>query len=339
MPFLTSEKTVQPDLSGPGPSVAAVIIGRNEGARLVACLASVAPLVDRMVYVDSGSSDGSVSAARAAGAEVVELDMSRPFTAARARNAGFARLGSDHGGDLVQFIDGDCRIDPVWISKAVSFLQATPRAAVVCGRLHEVDVDASVYNRLCDWEWDTPVGRTQACGGIAMMRRAAVAQAGGFREDLIAGEEPDLCQRMIAQGAEIWRIDAAMGYHDAAIYRFGQWWKRNVRAGHAFAEVGDLHPALYPAARRRMVFWGAVLPAVALAGAVFFLPAALLAAALYAASAGRSSWRFARRGFPAVDAAKSGLLLTLSKLCNIQGAATYRFRRLRGKASRIIEYK
>ncbi|MGL4321582.1 MAG: glycosyltransferase family 2 protein, partial [Paracoccaceae bacterium] len=57
-----------------GKVVDAVIIGRNEGARLVACLASVAPHVRRMVYVDSGSTDGSVAAATAAGAQVVALD-------------------------------------------------------------------------------------------------------------------------------------------------------------------------------------------------------------------------------------------------------------------------
>lgn len=72
-------------------TVAAVAIGRNEGARLVACLESMVGRVDPIIYVDSGSTDNSVAEARARGAEVVELDMSIPFTAARARNAGAAR--------------------------------------------------------------------------------------------------------------------------------------------------------------------------------------------------------------------------------------------------------
>ena len=69
---------------GAAPVIDAVVIGRNEGARLTACLASLEGQVRRLVYVDSGSTDGSAEAARLAGAEVVDLDMSRPFTAARA---------------------------------------------------------------------------------------------------------------------------------------------------------------------------------------------------------------------------------------------------------------
>ncbi|WP_372836203.1 glycosyltransferase, partial [Puniceibacterium confluentis] len=86
-------------------TVDVVLIGRNEGARLVAALGAVQGQARRMIYVDSGSGDGSVDAARAAGAEVVLLDLSQPFTAARARNAGFAALEGDSP-DLVQFIDG-----------------------------------------------------------------------------------------------------------------------------------------------------------------------------------------------------------------------------------------
>ena len=86
--------------------VAAVVIGRNEGARLVASLASLGG-VGRVVYVDSGSTDNSLQAARVHGAQVVALDMSRPFTAARARNAGTAAL-DDPAPAFVQFLDGDC---------------------------------------------------------------------------------------------------------------------------------------------------------------------------------------------------------------------------------------
>ena len=68
-----------------------VAIGRNEGLHLKRCLSSLdgASLV---VYVDSGSSDGSVQLAGECGAIVVDLNMSIPFTAARARNAGFRCL-------------------------------------------------------------------------------------------------------------------------------------------------------------------------------------------------------------------------------------------------------
>ena len=55
-----------------------VAIGRNEGERLMRCLGSLSKATDMVVYVDSGSTDGSVQWARSHGADVVELDMDRP---------------------------------------------------------------------------------------------------------------------------------------------------------------------------------------------------------------------------------------------------------------------
>ncbi|MEM9139196.1 MAG: glycosyltransferase, partial [Pseudomonadota bacterium] len=210
---------------GSAVAVGAVIIGRNEGARLIRCLASVGSAAC-MVYVDSGSTDGSVQAAREAGAEVVELDMDMPFTAARARNAGLARLREIGAFDYVQFIDGDCELQPGWIALALAFLEEHPDVAVACGRRRERFPEASVYNRLCDHEWDTPVGEAKACGGDALMRMTALAAVGGYRDDLIAGEEPELCVRLRAAGWRVWRLDAEMTLHDADMHRFGQWWRR-----------------------------------------------------------------------------------------------------------------
>ena len=244
-----------------------VVIGRNEGARLARCLASVAE-GGRAVYVDSGSEDGSADAARAAGAIVVELDRSRPFTAARARNAGLARLlreaGGESGADYVQFVDGDCALQPGWLDAAARFLDRTPDAAVVAGRLRERRPEASIYNRLCEREWAVPPGPAKACGGIAMMRIAPVLAAGGFRESMAAGEEPELCVRLRAAGWRVWRLDGEMALHDAAMTRFGQWWVRTRRAGYAAAEGAALHggpPERHGAAQvLRALVWGLALP-------------------------------------------------------------------------------
>ena len=220
-----------------------VAIGRNEGERLRRCLESVLrQRVDRVVYVDSGSTDDSVALAKGLGVEVVNLDMSRPFTAARARNEGYARLRELLPDlELVQFVDGDCELDAAWIEKASAFLAEHPDVAVVCGRRRERFPEASVYNHLCDIEWDTPVGEASACGGDSLMRAKAFDQVSGFAPELIAGEEPDLCFRMRQHGWRIWRLDAEMTLHDAAMTRFDQWWKRNVRSGHAYAEAFHRH--------------------------------------------------------------------------------------------------
>lgn len=319
--------------------VGAVVIGRNEGARLEACLAALAGRLDRIVYVDSGSTDGSVAAARAVGAEVVLLDADRPFTAARARNAGLAALAAGGPPDYVQLVDGDCAVDPGWIATARAFLDAHPRVGVACGRRRERFPSASVYNRLCDWEWATPVGAARACGGDALMRLDAVCGVGCYDGTVIAAEDDELCQRLRAAGWEIRRIDAEMTRHDAAIHRFGQWWRRAVRAGHGFAEVGHRHPGHFVAERRRAWAWGAALPAAALAGIAMSPPLAAAVAGLYGLSFARSAWRLSQAGMTRREAVAGAGLLTLSKLPNLIGMLTWRLRRLRGGPSRIIEYK
>ena len=247
-----------------------VVIGRNEGERLVRCIDSVGHIAGPVVYVDSGSSDGSVAMARSRGVAVVELDMSVPFTAARARNAGFEHLRTIAPQlAYVQFVDGDCEVDPGWLAKAVDFLNLNAQVVAVCGRRRERFPERTIYNALCDMEWDTPVGEARACGGDAMLRTDVLEAAGGFRADLIAGEEPELCIRLRARGGKVWRLDAEMTLHDAAMTRFGQWWQRAKRAGYAFAEGSSLHgkppERHYVAQARRALLWGLMIPTTIMA--------------------------------------------------------------------------
>jgi GT2 family glycosyltransferase len=225
-------------------SVGLVAIGRNEGERLRLCLTSARASGLTLVYVDSNSTDGSVALARSLGAHVVELDLTKPFTAARARNEGAAHLLQvAPQTKFIQFVDGDCELQPTWIAAALDHFEKNPKAAVVCGRRRERFPDATIYNRQCDIEWNTPVGVAQSCGGDALIRREAFEQVKGYNPSIIAGEEPDMCFRLRTLGHGIHRIDQEMTLHDAAMTRFSQWWKRNYRAGHAFAEGNWRHSA------------------------------------------------------------------------------------------------
>lgn len=247
-----------------GGKIGVVVIGRNEGDRLKASLETLgdAPFV---VYVDSGSHDGSLEYALSKGVEAISLDLDKPFTAARARNMGIRHLLSLHPDmEFIQTVDGDCTIDGGWLASGGEALQAHPSVSTVFGRLRERNPNLSVYNNICDDEWNTPLGEAESCGGIAMHRVAPFMAAGGFSEDLIAGEEPDLCLRLRDAGWSILRIDAEMGEHDAAMTRFGQWWRRSVRAGHAYAEHLWRHGrdslASWKKQAARFLFWGALLP-------------------------------------------------------------------------------
>ena len=238
--------------------VGLVAIGRNEGERLRVCLESARDQCDALVYVDSGSVDGSVEMARTLGATIVQLDPELPFTAARARNAGFEALLRLHPDTaFVQFVDGDCELEPGWI-EAASRCLSTQDWVVVCGRRRERHPDLTIYNRLCDMEWDTSIGEATACGGDALMRVTAFREVGGFSDDMIAGEEPELCARLVAAGGRILRVDASMTLHDADMSSFSQWWTRAVRAGHANAEGAARHPGAAPLKRPLSLFWASL---------------------------------------------------------------------------------
>jgi len=327
--------------------IAAVAIGRNEGERLKRCLTSLIGQVGRVIYVDSGSTDDSVAFARSLGVEVVELDMSVPFTAARARNAGFAALRDGPLPDYVQFVDGDCAVVAGWIDIALAHLEAHPSLGLVTGWRSEIAPEASLYNAMCDVEWHRPAGPITACGGDMLVRRTAFESVDGLNPTLIAGEDEEFCLRLAKAGWGLERLPEPMTRHDAAMTRFSQWWQRAVRAGHAFAQIGRMNPQHFRPERRRIMIYGVVLPLVALAGIILALTGTVLAGLLltlavvtaYELSWLRTVQGLMREGLPALQAMRHALLLTISKFPNLIGALTYHKRRLQGRDMHLIEYK
>src|ERR1700743_457216 len=214
-----------------------VVIGRNEGSRLVRCFQSIQGIQAsgtkvETIYVDSGSTDGSPEVAESFGARVIVLKTDRP-TAALGRDTGWRNASSD----FVLFLDGDTILDPDFPSSALEIITADSKLAAVWGHLREIHPEASIYNRILDLDWIYPAGEVVLCGGNVLMRRRALELAGGYDVTLIAGEEPELCCRIRAHGYRIANIDFPMVGHDLAMTRFRQYWKRSVRTGYAYAEV------------------------------------------------------------------------------------------------------
>ena len=316
-------------------NIGIVAIGRNEGERLIRCLASI-PKGVPTVYVDSASTDGSPAAAQAAGATVLALDMALPFTAARARREGAALLFERFPDTaLVMFVDGDCEIEPGWLTAAADFLTAHRDFAAVGGRRRERHPEASFYNALADYEWTQPAGETESCGGDAMMRATAYRDVGGFDGRMIAGEEPELCGRLRAAKWRIMRLDAPMTIHDAATFRFGQWWRRGVRSGFGYAQAWRVTRAqghaLYERELGRAFGWGAILPLVSIAAAVVVHPlAVLLWPGLNLVQIVRWSPRVGVR---------HATLAAVAHFAELAGALRYMWRAMRGDAGGTLAYK
>ena len=322
------------------PLLAAIVIGRNEGRRLVDCLSSIQSNHIHLVYVDSDSHDGSPLVAEKLNAQVIHLDMTEPFTAARARNAGCrAALASCPEVEFIQFVDGDCALDPEWIEKAAAFMQARPDVAIVFGRRRERFPERSVYNAMCDREWSGSPGPARECGGDIFVRVAALQDAGLYNSALIAGEEPELCVRLREKGWSVWRLDAEMTLHDADITTFGQWWRRTKRAGYAFASVATLHwsspEAIWKRSLMRTIGWGAALP-LAIVGASFLHPAALALFGLYPLQIARLA---RREGWNRLGSWQYAFFDMLGKVAEFHGAMKFFVNRLLRRSQRIIEYK
>jgi glycosyltransferase involved in cell wall biosynthesis len=336
-----------------GLQLGIVIIGRNEGERLCRCLASLSGAGAPIVYVDSGSTDGSLDMPCLVGVEVVELDCSIPFSAARARNEGFARLTTvapqvQH----VQFVDGDCEIMSGWLACGLRELESRPVLAAVCGKLRERLPSASIYNRLCDLEWNKQLGEVDACGGIAIYRADHFREVGGFDASVVAGEEPELCSRLRARGWKIVRLREEMAWHDAAMLHFGQWWKRQTRGGYGGLDVVQRfdHGRASSFARqlRSARLWGLGWPAAILVAATsgwlvgngwVAVMAVALVITLLPMQVLRLALRCWRDGADGRVAMAYGALTMIAKWASLTGQWKYVRDRRTGRHARLIEYR
>ena len=325
--------------------VGVVAIGRNEGKRLERCLRSAIAHTDRVVYVDSGSTDNSVAFAESIGVEVVNLDTSIPFTAGRARNEGIERLCERWDGlAYVHVLDGDCEFQDGWIRHAHGFINEHDHVAVVCGRRRERSPEDSVYNLMCDLEWDTPIGQARSCGGDALFLLKAFNEIGGYNPTVIAGEEPELCVRIRRAGYTVYRLDHEMTLHDASMTKLSQYWQRAKRAGHAYAQGADLHgasPERHNVKQTRSaMIWGLGFPLIAIVFAWWTYGISIV---VYLLMVIAQWWRI-RRGQVRIgrtprEASTLAVFIMLAKHAQASGVLLYWRRKLTGKQLQIIEYK
>ena len=327
-----------------------VVIGRNEGRRLASCLKSIRAMRGggfdtEIIYVDSDSTDGSPDMAAAMGVRVIRVKPERP-SAALGRNAGWKAAC----GQFILFLDGDTLLHPDFARRALAEFR-DPEVAIVWGHRREVAPRQSVYVRVLDLDWIYPPGNSKFCGGDALMRRRVLELVEGFDQSLIAGEEPEMCQRIRARGYRIAHIDAPMTRHDLAVKTFRAYWRRAFRAGHAYGEVAGRFrhspdPLWQAEARRNLVHGGLLLaaPLVPLFGALLLSPPALLLAiGLEAALALVLIARTARRCAWKSDNALTCWLYALhshfQKLPIFFGQLAQRLDARRGRQRRLIEYK
>jgi GT2 family glycosyltransferase len=340
----THDPTSETQLESISDDIGLVVIGRNEGDRLVRCLHSV-PRGLAVIYVDSGSTDGSIDRARAVGVRAHALTSERPFSAARARNEGFEILVKENPRvRWVQFLDGDCELARGWLSRARRALEGRSSVVAVHGRVIERDPQASVYNRLHELEWSAcEPGDVGSFGGNFMVRTDAFSAVRGFDPVVIAAEDDELALRLRRAGGVIVRLAHPMVHHDAAMTRFGQWWRRSVRLGHAYAQLVDMHgrgPERYfVPERRRSLTWGLVLPSSIVALIVPSAGLSLTMLAMYPMQLARLTLQARQRSLSPRQSLLWASACVVSRFAETTGIARYHLDKARGRTTRIIEHK
>ncbi len=321
-----------------------VVIGRNEGDRLKRCLSAALSQSVKVVYVDSGSTDGSVAYAESIGVDVVQLNKETPFSAARARNEGFWQLiRNQQEIEFVQFIDGDCELYQDWLPFAYGYLVRNDSCAIVAGRRYEQYKKYSIYNMLCDIEWNTPIGEAKQCGGDFMIRRAAFQHVGGFNPDVVAGEEPELCYRLRKSNWSTYRLDHQMTLHDANITRFSQWYKRHLRCGYSYAQVFALHwRGNEPHFLRNILstwFWAFIFPCAILILTVAFNYYTLLLFSIYPGHLLKIAITVKKRAVNWKQSLIYALFIVIGRWPLLIGQLFFVKRKYFDKKHSIIEYK
>jgi cellulose synthase/poly-beta-1,6-N-acetylglucosamine synthase-like glycosyltransferase len=327
--------------------VSVVVIGRNEGERLRRCLQSVFAMEQsgfeiEVIYVDSGSTDGSTELAQSMGAQAISLKPERP-SAALGRNAGWRAAT----GDIVLFLDGDTILHPRFVVDSLPEFE-NPLIAVVWGHRRELYPERSIYIRTLDLDWIYSAGPTLYCGGDALFRREVLARVEGFDETLIAGEEPELCRRIAALGFTIQHVDRPMTGHDLAIHHWRQYWKRSTRAGHAFAEVSERFRGSSQSfwteesranRNRALILCG--LPFVGVAASLLLRTAwpLVLVLLFFALLAMRSAWKARWKSKDIIALTAYGIHSHLQQIPIYVGQLQFRMNHRRGKRAMLVEYK
>lgn len=330
--------------------ISVVVIGRNEGQRLKDCLMSALSMKQdefqtELIYVDSGSTDGSPELATTLGCSVIRVQPMRP-SAALGRNAGWQAAK----GQFILFLDGDTRLHPDFVSRALTEFQDA-HVSIVWGHRRELNPRQSIYVRVLDLDWVYPPGDAEFCGGDALMRRDALELVDGFDSSLIAGEEPEMCRRIRTHGRRIVHIDAPMTQHDLAVTSFLSYWRRAFRAGHAYSEISarfrhSPDPLWQVESKRNLMHGGMLVCApffLVFSAWVFSLPALLMVMALQLMLTlmlvARTAHRCAWKGGDRLTCWLYAMHSHIQQVPIFFGQLSQRVDALRGRHRQLIEYK
>ena len=324
--------------------IGVVVIGRNEGDRLKRCLNSLKEKYPKVaaVYVDSLSGDNSLQTAKSMGYDSISIGNEVAPSAALGRNTGAQYLINKYPQlELIQFLDGDSEICENWLETSGNFLAVNQDIGIVSGVKSESDRNDSFFGQLNGVEWDSASGLTEAVPGDMMVRVSTFQLLGGFDNEIIAAEDDDLCLRAKKNGDLTYKLNAAMSIHYGGLTTIGQWLRRAIRTGYAYANLFHINNGGYfQKSLLSAIFWGACFPFVFLtflAAQNFWL--AVFCIAIYSTMIVKIASQPRIRKLSMPHAITYGFLTMISKTAEAIGAGKYLSNLLLSSERKIIEYK
>lgn len=196
--------------------ISVVVIGKNEGERLAACLSSIhaalSKLSHEVIYVDSCSTDLSLQTARSLGARCYLL-------AEKDTTAGLGRFvgAKEARGEYLLFLDGDMQLRAGFAEKALMAM-ASRGYDGVCGIREDIYMrGGEIIARNENYFGCTQERIAPEFGGALMITAEALSACGGWSTDTVACEESELHARLLAMGSRIAEIPVPMIMHTDAV--------------------------------------------------------------------------------------------------------------------------
>jgi glycosyltransferase involved in cell wall biosynthesis len=226
--------------------ISLVINTRNRQTVLSSCISALS-MVDadnwQLVIVDNGSTDGTAeylaALPRRIGNAVVVIVYEPKKGSAVAKNAGWHSAT----GDIVAFIDDDCRVTPDFIRSVDQVFSESPEVGVIGGRILLHDPRDQRITILEDMERrEYPAYSFIAAGAIQganiAFRRRTLELIGGFDERLGAGTLFP-CEDIDAVATALWRgIPAAYDPRPTVFHAHGRRAETQYQALMAYYDAG-----------------------------------------------------------------------------------------------------
>jgi GT2 family glycosyltransferase len=238
---MTNDQAVSDTERQKMPGVTVVIPNWNRRdlvERLIRQLRGQSHRVAEIVVVDNGSQDGSVEAARQAGARVLEMGRNAGFSAAV--NRGIAETATE----LVAVVNNDVEPDAAWLERLVEAVQdrqawfatgkllSAARPGVLDGAYDELSRGACAlragHGRTDGELWDRPAPIRFAPFTAALFRTDLFARIGLLDERFESYlEDVDFCLRAARQGCFGVYVPTAVALHQGSA-TLGRWHPRVV---------------------------------------------------------------------------------------------------------------